>query len=615
MEEKNMNKIVPIMITGILILSGFGVIAIDNSNSTLQVKEIIRISQPIFHNIGGYLSVDFEESDSFICEPGKPLLPVVTKAFTFPLGTNIVTVDVDCKYKEYILSKKIQPASELRIMSEDYSQEIKQAIPDKTVYGPSTFYPTESYMVSSGAGLCDNDHVLFLTVKVLARYSPLLDLLLVPQEIEITVEYQVPEVSLFHDDEYDMVIIAPDEFLSEIQSLIDHKNSVGIKTFLKTTEEIYEGYTGRDNAEKIKYFIKDAIEVKNVSYALLIGDVDKLPLRTIFWDIDMPIDMLTDLYYADIYDSEDHFCSWDSNNNNDFGEEDDGLDFYPDIHIGRLACTTSEEVGIVVDKIIHYERETFGQRWFNNLILMGGDTFPEAIFPDAKGREGEELNQIIMEIMSDFEPITIWTSKGNFKRDVIAQEINRGAGFLFYSGHGCEFAITPEAGPGILYVNRYVNDLANGYKLPIMFFTACNTAKLDFVLEDMVVRFQEMFGSGPLWIMFELLKLLFSTKKDMPLPCFAWNFVKHEGGGAIAAVGSTNYILSSMNDPVHNRSGCINPPIYFFDAYNSSETVGQMMTKSVNDYILDIPTDPLAEYTIMEHILLGDPSLKIGGYP
>ena len=609
-----MKKIVSIIIIGIFVLSSLGVVAIDNRNSIIKVKEIIRISQPIVDDIDEYISVDFEESDSFICESGKPLLPIVTKVFTFPLGTKIVTVDVNCEYKEYILSNKIQPAPAPRIISKGYSEEIKKTVPDETVYYSSEFYPTESYTISRGAGLNDNDHILFLNVKVATRYSPFLDLLLVPQEIEITVEYQIPEVSLFTVDDYDMVVIASGEFSSEIQPLIDYKNSVGIKTFLKTTEEIYNEYNGRDNAEKIKYFIKDMIEVKNVSYTLLIGDVNKLPLRTIFSNIDTSIDMLTDLYYADIYDSEYHFCSWDSNNNENFGEHDDGLDFYPDIHIGRLACTTSEEVCIVVDKIIHYERETFGQSWFNKLILMGGDTFPEEIFPDAKGREGEELNQIIMEIMSDFEHITIWTSKGNFKRDVIAQEINRGAGFLFYSGHGCEFAITPEAGPGILYFRRYVNDLSNGYKLPIMFFTACNTAKLDFVFEDLLVRFQEMFGSGPLWITFEFLKLLFSFNNDMPLSCFAWNFVKHEGGGAIAVVGSTNYILSSTTDPINNRSGCVNPPIYFFNAYNSSETVGQMMTKAVNDNIHDIPTDPLAEYTIMEHILLGDPSLKIGGY-
>ena len=54
-------------------------------------------------------------------------------------------------------------------------------------------------------------------------------------------------------DEYDMVIIAPDTFSTSIQPLITHKNSHDVKTFVKTTEAIYNEYTGRDDAEKVKY--------------------------------------------------------------------------------------------------------------------------------------------------------------------------------------------------------------------------------------------------------------------------------------------------------------------------------------------------------------------------
>ena len=43
----------------------------------------------------------------------------------------------------------------------------------------------------------------------------------------------------FYHDTFDMVIIAPDIFFTELQPLIEHKNSVGVDTFLKTTEEIY----------------------------------------------------------------------------------------------------------------------------------------------------------------------------------------------------------------------------------------------------------------------------------------------------------------------------------------------------------------------------------------
>ena len=106
---------------------------------------------------------------------------------------------------------------------------------------------------------------------------------------------------------------------------------------------------GRDNPERIKYFIKHAVEDWNTQYVLLVGDMKKLPIRVTlasWWERDL----LSDLYYADIYDASGDFCSWDANENNRFGEIDhdgndlDGVDLYADVHVGRLPCTDSTEV-------------------------------------------------------------------------------------------------------------------------------------------------------------------------------------------------------------------------------------------------------------------------------
>ena len=78
-------------------------------------------------------------------------------------------------------------------------------------------------------------------------------------------------------EDFDMVIIAPEKFSTRIQPLIDHKNDRDVQTFLKTTEEVYSEFAGRDGAEKIKYFIKDDIESWNISYVLLVGGANQLP--------------------------------------------------------------------------------------------------------------------------------------------------------------------------------------------------------------------------------------------------------------------------------------------------------------------------------------------------
>ena len=59
-------------------------------------------------------------------------------------------------------------------------------------------------------------------------------------------------------DDFDMVIITTSEYKNIIQPLISHKNSLGINTLVNTTDEIYNEFDGRDNAEQIKYYIKDS---------------------------------------------------------------------------------------------------------------------------------------------------------------------------------------------------------------------------------------------------------------------------------------------------------------------------------------------------------------------
>jgi len=79
---------------------------------------------------------------------------------------------------------------------------------------------------------------------------------------------------------------------------------------------------------------------------------------------------ISELYYADIYDENGDFSSWDANNNGVFGEwtgniaEDSNIDLYPDVYVGRLACRNIIEVRIMVDKIIKYETKSSNQEWF-----------------------------------------------------------------------------------------------------------------------------------------------------------------------------------------------------------------------------------------------------------
>jgi len=602
MGAKNMKKVLPLIIVGILVLSGLGAIAItDDKSYDLKIEnESVILSKPVITDIGQYVTVTMKESTSSLLYAGKPVLPVVTKVFTLPFGSEISHVDVIfSEENEIVLSKEVLPGSKPAFVSTE-SKSLKKTVKDPDVYGNTELYPFSRYSYTTRAGLDNEEHVNYLTVRCYpVRYSPKQNIIYYSENIEINVLYKEPSIPIVFPNEYKLVIIAPEEYSAGIQPLVEHKNNHNVTTMFKSSEEIYSEYNGRDESEQIKYFIKDAIEDFGVTYVLLIGSVYKLPMRTSYiriWDRWVHA-TLTDLYYSDIYDTDGEFCSWNSNNNSKFGETvGDQLDLCPDVHIGRLACDKFKEVETVVDKIIHYENEAFYQDWFNNMIFIGGDTFIQN-----PGNEGEEINEINMNIMSDFNPSAIiWTSKDNFNRKTISGAINEGAGFLDYSGHGFEHGMgtyPPSDKNFKVYLTPYIRDLVNGYKLPIIFFDACLTTKLDFTLGDLL-SYKE-------YQIFKILTLIPGIDEDMKLPCYAWYFVKHEGGGAIATIGATRTAFGGV------EAGAGKISIEFFKAYNSSEMLGQMMTKAQNTYITDVPWD---EFTVEEFTLIGDPSLKLGGY-
>jgi hypothetical protein len=414
---------------------------------------------------------------------------------------------------------------------------------------------------------------------------------------------------------YDFIIITPADFSNELQPLLAHKEQHKIVTKIVTLDDIYNSVyfplQGRDDPEKIKYFIKNAYDTWEIKYVLLLGSVDLVPIRECCISLKPLIsEVPSDLYYADIYDKNGSFCSWDSNDNGDYGEyfkcvdpDNDKLDLYPDVFLGRLPCKSESEVNIVIRKIIDYETFTYGEEWFNNIILIGGDTHVSND-PGYEGCEGEYENLLVEYIMSDFIPTRLWASKGNLNPHTINQVLRKGAGFVHYSGHGGLFAIgthlpgNKDAWTGYLKPNLFT--LFNKDKLPVIFFSACETAMVDANLSDWGNRFG--------------IKL-----PGIPVSCFAWNWIKKPNGGAIACIGATR---SSSTHP-QSLQGHGFFALQFFEAYNRIDTLGQMFAQGQRDFIDNAswthsqpPFDwcHLNQIVVEEFVLLGDPSLKIGGY-
>jgi len=167
---------------------------------------------------------------------------------------------------------------------------------------------------------------------------------------------------------YDMVVIAPAAFESTLQPLIDFKNSKGIETIFKSMESILTEFTGSDQPEQVKYFIKYAYDTWGISYALLVGGLkshinakDKdtisagwkawwVPVRYVSMPQGDDEGCLSDLYYGCLYNATGAFDSWDSNSDGVYAAwgffpyKKDTIDMYAEVYVGRLACANVNEV-------------------------------------------------------------------------------------------------------------------------------------------------------------------------------------------------------------------------------------------------------------------------------
>ncbi len=405
-------------------------------------------------------------------------------------------------------------------------------------------------------------------------------------------------------DGYDLLIIAPEQFSSELALLVSHKNSHGVLTFVETVEDIYGEYPGIDQAEQIKYFIKEAYETFQVRYVLLIGAIDLVPIRKTalsweyFGDLVVP-DVLSDLYYSDLYDTNGSFASWDPNHDGIFSEIRmvmderpynqtleviDDVEMIPEVMIGRLPCSSVRDVNTVVNKIMTYETTTSGSEWFNRLVLMGGDTFPSV----GGISEGEFVTEHIASLLPEFTPVKLWTSTQGFRPWKINREISKGAGFVSYSGHGFQYGIATsdyDNPAQKYYLLPYILGIRNKGRYPVMYFDACLTGAFDY----------QLFG--------------------IDVPCFAWALVKKQNTGAIAAVASTRVGFGGFaGDPL--LAGASRLHASFFEGYSSGVSLGEMFIQAQQAYIENvwetIIYDPL---TVQEFCLIGDPSLRVGGYP
>ncbi|MFH1418917.1 MAG: C25 family cysteine peptidase [Planctomycetota bacterium] len=339
--------------------------------------------------------------------PGKPKLPSKILAIAIPPGAVFEGVDYDLG-KGVILSGtyEILPAPLPRVIGQEdpvlrerdlqrYERNFKQA------YESDDAYPASAVEFVRTAGYRRYNLVDVRVTPV--QYHPVSGRLVYYPDISVDVRYRLSgqpgsamvdslprtervaeEIILNHEQAsawyaaprggdrglHDFVIITLDSLTSSVTSLVNSETAKGRNVQVVTTSWINTNYPGGyDLAERMRNFLRDKYPSGEwgIEDVLLVGGYDDVPMRRTAQDVGYG-QPETDFYYAELSLPDDQ--SWDDDEDHQYGENSDPIDFYSEVNVGRIPWSTSATVQSICAKSVAYEQNT-DPAFKKNILLLG----------------------------------------------------------------------------------------------------------------------------------------------------------------------------------------------------------------------------------------------------
>ncbi|MBM3330781.1 hypothetical protein FJY68_02880 [candidate division WOR-3 bacterium] len=323
-------------------------------------------------------------------EPGYPNLPLAVYNVAIPPDAEVTGVDIVSVSTEALAGEfNIHPSQRPEILSQPSRAFVP---PDARAYASSRSYPAEMVRFTR-SGLMGGYRLAGVHVSPL-RYTAAQKRLELVTRIKVAVRYErnrhevlsldKSQVDLMGrnvrplvanpeavanwspatrlpvggadgrptmDSLFDMIVITSSARAGNFQPFVNWKTRRGIKTVVMRTESIYSSYSGRDNQEKIRNCVKDYWQNHGLKWVLIGGDDGIVPVRTCRLTVEGTTeDIASDMYYADLQHS------WDSNNNDLFGEMEDSVDLFYDVLIGRTPIDNASHVATFFAKDTMFEK-------------------------------------------------------------------------------------------------------------------------------------------------------------------------------------------------------------------------------------------------------------------
>jgi len=497
-------------------------------------------------------------------EEGFPMLPKFPWTVKLPSGSGAVSILSSESWETIAVSVFIPSLS--RPLPLIIEQADNVAAQNSDVYSCDSYWPSDAVELT-GTGFMNGLPVAELIVTPL-RWNPstgeLQRLSSLCVQIETAPLETRPLPLVDSGEARRMLIVTNVSYVSAFSELAERRNDQGILTEIFTMDSIYASATGRDNAEKLRNFVKDYYTTNGLDFLLLGGDTNAVPFRFAYAmtcegnihprEDDLPCD----LYFSDLDGT------WDANDI--FGEVADNVDLHPDVFVGRATVENVTEAETFVANIIAYEDCV--QYYHLQKVLF----LAEILWMNPYTNSGESKDYIDEEFLPDFLEITkLYQALGNENLSTAMAALNAGQNFINHDGHAWHSCMG--VGDDYMYISDADAVNSGGRFAASMYSIGCWSAAFDF-------------------------------------DAIAEHFVTNPDGGTIGFIGNSSYGWGSPGNPCYGYSDALDHLYHDYLYSNWDLTNGELLALTKEYFVPYSQWENVYRWHQYDVNLLGDPSLR-----
>lgn len=547
-------------------------------------------------------------------DESNPITPLYSAEILLPQGTQIKNINIiSVKYSDELTEINIVPAGRQFPISKPASAEYKP-VPDNEIYSSEAAFPgkiiqslSTQHLGGFSIGVVGLNIMEFFPANHSAKFIEEITLeieaektqdnsirkgnanKLTEQRAAMIVE-NPEKISDYYfeierSEDIDLLLITKNDYVDIFQTYVDFKTERGFLIQVETVEDIYSGYAGEDDQEKIRNCIIDYYENHGLTYVILGGDADPnnpssriVPHRgfyvnTGFGEVDN--DIPSDMYYSCLDGN------WDNNNNGNYGEPGEE-DLFAEVIIGRMCVDSPTDISNMSNKLIKYQDAPVVQDI--EKALMVGEALDESTWggdsKDEVANGSSNFGYTTAGVSDNFSINKLYEKLGYWNKSDVFDEFNNvGCNLLNHLGHAST-TYNMKMNNGDLTVSNFQNDgITRGFV--IGYSQGCYNGAFD--------------NRG--------------TGSNYGADCFSENITTMPTA-EVATLGNSRYGWYSSNN-TNGASQYLDRQFYDAIFDEDMTQIGLANSDSREDNAAYILNNPVIRWCAYEITLFGDPTMDI----